>query len=64
MFTSSINIESLQALISGKDPVCGMTVEAAKAAGASIWGGKTYYFCATACKTKFDAEPAKYLSQP
>jgi len=62
MFTSSINIESLQALISGKDPVCGMTVEAAKAAGASIWEGKNYYFCATACKTKFDAEPAKYLS--
>lgn len=63
MFTSSINIDSLQALINGKDPVCGMTVEAAKAAGASTWEGKTYYFCAAACKTKFDAEPAKYLSQ-
>ena len=61
MFTSSLDIEGLKALISGKDPVCGMEVEAAKAAGATIYEGKTYYFCAPACKAAFDADPAKYL---
>lgn len=63
MFTSSLNIEGLKALASGKDPVCGMEVEAAKAAGASTYEGQTYYFCATACKQAFDAEPAKYTKK-
>lgn len=43
-----------------KDVVCGMQVDPAKAAGSSQVGGKTYYFCSKACKTKFDADPAKY----
>ena len=29
-----------------KDPVCGMDVDPAKAAGTSEYQGKTYYFCA------------------
>ena len=62
MFTASLNIEGLKELLSGKDPVCGMHVEAAKAAGASIHEGKTYYFCSAACKAAFDAEPAKYVT--
>ncbi len=44
-----------------KDPVCGMNVDAAKAAGASQYGGATYRFCSPGCKRKFDAEPARYL---
>lgn len=24
-------------------------------------GGKTYYFCSERCRTKFEAEPAKYV---
>lgn len=51
------------ALVSGKDPVCGMEVAVDKAAGATIHEGKTYYFCAPACKEAFDADPAKYVSQ-
>lgn len=46
-----------------KDVVCGMQVDPAKAAGKSEYQGKTYYFCATACKKKFDAEPGKYVTK-
>jgi Cu+-exporting ATPase len=44
-----------------RDPVCGMQVDPAKAAGSSEYNGKTYYFCAKACKTKFDASPQNYV---
>jgi Cu+-exporting ATPase len=44
-----------------KDPVCGMDVDPAKAAGTSEYQGKTYYFCAKSCKTKFDANPQQYV---
>ena len=43
-----------------RDVVCGMQVDPAKAAATSDYNGKTYYFCAKACKTKFDADPKKY----
>jgi YHS domain-containing protein len=43
-----------------KDPVCGMNVDESKAAGSSVYKGKTYYFCAQSCKTRFDKEPEKY----
>jgi Cu+-exporting ATPase len=38
-----------------------MTIEAASAAGSSEHKGTTYYFCSSACKQRFDAEPARYL---
>ena len=43
-----------------KDVVCGMEIDPAKAAGTSQHEGKTYYFCSTGCKAKFDANPAKF----
>lgn len=43
-----------------KDPVCGMQIEAANAAGQSEYDGQTIYFCSLACKQKFDANPAQY----
>jgi Cu+-exporting ATPase len=43
------------------DPVCGMTVDPASAAGVSQHQGKSYYFCSRGCKDRFDADPAKYL---
>ena len=43
------------------DPVCKMQVDENKAAGKSEFNGKTYYFCALACKAKFDANPQQYL---
>ena len=42
------------------DPICGMTVEESEAAGQSEYEGKTYYFCSSGCKEKFDANPAEY----
>ncbi|MHB1001223.1 MAG: YHS domain-containing protein [Armatimonadota bacterium] len=33
-----------------------------KAAGKSIYKGKTYYFCCGGCKPMFDSNPAKYTS--
>ena len=42
------------------DPVCKMTIDENKAAAKSDYNGKTYYFCAQICKTKFDKEPEKY----
>jgi YHS domain-containing protein len=44
-----------------RDVVCGMSVDPAKAAATSEYNGKTYYFCAKVCKTKFDANPAQYV---
>jgi YHS domain-containing protein len=46
-----------------KDPVCNMNVDEKKAAATSEYKGKTYYFCAKACKEKFDFEPEKYLKK-
>ena len=43
------------------DPVCGMTVDPAKAGATAAHGGKTYYFCCKHCAAKFQAEPQKYL---
>ncbi|HVK03058.1 MAG TPA: heavy metal translocating P-type ATPase [Armatimonadaceae bacterium] len=43
-----------------KDPVCGMEIDPAAAAGESRHGGATYYFCSDACKRTFDADPARY----
>ena len=44
-----------------KDPVCGMTVDPAKAAGKHEHHGKTYYFCSKGCLEKFKAHPENYL---
>ena len=46
-----------------RDVVCGMDVDPAKAAATSEYNGKTYYFCAKACKNKFDAEPQNTRSK-
>ncbi len=47
-----------------KDPVCGMSVDPKTAKDSSQYQGKTYYFCCGGCKTSFDKEPQKYLSNP
>ena len=46
---------------SAHDPVCDMWVDPAKAKWKSDHAGKTMYFCSADCKTKFDADPHKYL---
>ena len=44
------------------DPVCGMKVEPATAAGKVEHAGRTYYFCSQHCAHAFKADPARYLS--
>ena len=46
-----------------KDPVCGMDVETATAAGRTEYEGETYYFCGSNCKKKFDLDPEQYLGK-
>ena len=46
-----------------KDPVCGMNINRATAAGTSEYKGQTYYFCSLGCKKSFDNEPEKYLDK-
>jgi YHS domain-containing protein len=45
------------------DPVCGMQVDPAKAAGKSEYKGKTYHFCSDYCKRTFDANPEAVLNK-
>ena len=44
------------------DPVCGMTVAPASAAGSVAHDGQTYYFCGRGCLERFTATPDAYLS--
>ena len=45
------------------DPVCGMTVEPAKAAGSVEYQDKTYLFCSKHCLTAFKSDPTKYAGK-
>ena len=44
------------------DPVCGMNVEEARAAGKSVYKDKTYWFCSKGCVARFEADPERYLN--
>ena len=46
-----------------KDPVCGMMVDEKTAKLKSQYRGKTYYFCAQACKVTFDKSPTRYIGK-
>jgi Cu+-exporting ATPase len=43
------------------DPVCGMTVQPATAAGSYEYRGTTYYFCNPSCLNRFKADPESFL---
>lgn len=42
------------------DPVCGMTVDSESAAVKTMYDGVEVYFCAPACRKKFEAAPRNY----
>ncbi len=44
------------------DPVCGMTLPVEKAVAKLEHHGRTYYFCAEACRKQFEAEPERYAT--
>ena len=43
------------------DPVCGMTVDPHTTAHRHSDGGQDHFFCSAGCRTKFAADPTKYL---
>ena len=45
-----------------RDPVCGMTVSAAQAAGSFEYQGQKYFFCSLSCLDKFKSDPARFLT--
>ncbi|HEU0071593.1 MAG TPA: heavy metal translocating P-type ATPase [Alphaproteobacteria bacterium] len=44
------------------DPVCGMTVDPATTPHHSTHQGAEFHFCSAGCRTKFMADPQKYLA--
>jgi len=51
-----------ETMATAKDVVCGMEIDPATAAAKVEHGGATYYFCATSCRDRFVADPAKYAA--
>lgn len=49
-------------LLEAVDPVCGMTVAVEAAGDAFVLDGVSYYFCCPGCRSRFEADPARYLS--
>jgi len=47
-----------------KDPVCGMTVDPEKTTHHAEHDGETYHFCSGGCRSKFLADPQRYLGSP
>ena len=47
-----------------RDPVCGMTIDPAKAAAKVEYAGTKYYFCSAGCAAKFRADPERYVKPP
>jgi Cu+-exporting ATPase len=45
-----------------KDPVCGMDVVPATAAGSFEYGGQTYYFCSRHCLETFRSDPGRFTA--
>jgi P-type Cu+ transporter len=46
------------------DPVCGMRIDPAKTPHHHSHQDHTYSFCSASCRSKFIADPAKYLREP
>ena len=45
------------------DPVCGMSVDPAPTPHIATHGGVHQYFCSAGCLAKFEADPARYMSE-
>jgi xanthine dehydrogenase accessory factor len=44
------------------DPVCGMTVRVTQARYTSVYDDKTFYFCCSGCKERFERESERYTA--
>jgi Cu+-exporting ATPase len=47
-----------------RDPVCGMDVDPAAPAAASVHAGQRVVFCSTHCRDRFDADPGRWSVTP
>ncbi|MDP3897909.1 MAG: heavy metal translocating P-type ATPase [Mesorhizobium sp.] len=45
-----------------RDPVCGMTVDPAAGKPRAEHGGYLFHFCGESCRTKFEKDPASYMT--
>src|SRR5271169_3072910 len=49
-------------LLMARDPVCGMSVDPAKARGNAQYLGVSYCFCSPGCMHRFVSDPAKFVT--
>ena len=54
--------KNVEAPATVKDPVCGMDVDPAATSHHATHEGHEYHFCSAGCRTKFVADPPRYLS--
>jgi xanthine dehydrogenase accessory factor len=59
----SVGIGNPAVQLEAIDPVCGMTTTAGPSAFRLEHDAVTYYFCCSACRQRFEAEPAAYLTK-
>src|SRR5215831_9789816 len=45
------------------DPVCGMKVDVGAKGPSSVHAGEIYHFCSESCRSKFAADPQRYLTK-
>jgi len=46
-----------------KDPVCGMMIDPATAAGSTTYESQDIYFCSDQCRRDFEADPGRYYDR-
>jgi P-type Cu+ transporter len=51
-----------EAMATVKDPVCGMDIDPASAAGTDQYAGRTYSFCSQGCLERFRERPQDFVS--
>lgn len=61
-FGETADVDADDASLEGLDPVCLMSVDVATATHTAEHGGRTYAFCAPACRKMFLADPESYVS--
>jgi Cu+-exporting ATPase len=57
------SVQSDNAAATAIDPVCGMTVDPAISRHRHTHHRRSYYFCSAGCRSKFAADPEKYLDK-
>lgn len=60
--TAGSGVRRGRGMMSVTDPVCDMIFDIDSAVDRTDYQGKTYYFCAHACRQEFDRDPEKYVA--